>query len=188
MSHNGKVVIDDEQKAKQPHKTVDFVTALSRGACEERLSRPHTLASGGLGGLLAPAEQTVDLQPGGLFIIERRYGGALVPIRFTGNLDDAPHSDGTWVHGALTHDTRNQVMIEGMIVFLTFFLLTALLFLRLKTRAFIISGPALILLLTLASIRWRMLRRYADDTTRWLRHRLYVTREQAKPLTGRVVG
>lgn len=174
-------VEDGQVKGKRGQQTVDFVTALSPAECVERLDRAYVMPSKGLGASLVSARQVTTVESGGTFVVERRFAGGLYPIRLTGHLDENPDGKGTWVHGALTHDAYNQVLVEGMVVFLTFFLLTVLLFLRLKTRAFIISGPTLILLLTLASARWRVLWRYAEDTPRWLRQRLYLTPEQVKP-------
>ena len=173
--------VPNGQKEKQVRQAFDFTTALSVAECTERLQRSYVMPSKGLGPALASARQIATVEASGSFEIERRFAGGLYPIRLVGNLDRNPDGSGAWVHGALTHDAHNQVLIEGMIVFLTFFLMTALLFLRLKTRAFIVSGPILLMWLALASVRWRMLRRYAEDFPRWLRQRLYLTADQIRP-------
>ena len=72
------------------------------------------------------------------------------------------------------------MLIEGLIVFAMVFLLTALLFLRLSARVFVISVPLLLLTLYMMSLRWRALRANTEDLTRWLRRRLYLTAEQVK--------
>jgi len=52
--------------------------------------------------------------------------------------------------------------------------------LRLKARVFVITGPALVVMLVVFSMRWRTLRRATEDMTRWLRRRLYLTSEQVQ--------
>lgn len=165
-------------KDKPAFYTVDFVTALPKAQCRTRLDREDGIRSRGLGGSLAPMRQYTVVQDSGAFIIERTFAGALHPIRFQGSLDDDETSGGTWVHGAITHDTENQVLIEGLIVFLTFFLLTALLFLRLRVRGFAVSLPLVLLMLTVFSLRWRALRDSTRDLAASVRRRLYVTPDQ----------
>jgi hypothetical protein len=115
------------------------------------------------------------------FIIERTFPAAIRPIRLTGALDPDPEDGGgTWVHGAITHDTENQVLVEGLLVFVAFFLLTMIFFLRLKTRGFMISIPALLMMLTIFSLRWRALRYATRDLALFLRRRLYLTADQVK--------
>ncbi len=165
---------------KPAYYTVDFTTALPVADCRERLERSitQTVVSNNL---LAPVTQQIVLLKNDQFIIERTFPGAIHPIRLMGALDDDPQTDsGTWVHGAITHDTENQVLIEGLLVFLSFFLLAVLLFLRLKTRGFIISLPVLILMLAVLSLRWRALRSTTLDLSVWLRRRLYLTADQVK--------
>jgi len=58
--------------------------------------------------------------------------------------------------------------------------MTALLFLRLKTRGLVITLPMLLAALLVLSIRWRALRAQTLDLTRWLRRRLYVTTDQIR--------
>ncbi|MBN1562890.1 MAG: hypothetical protein JXA10_03580 [Anaerolineae bacterium] len=165
---------------KPAYYTVDFTTALPLRDCRQRLERSakQTLASGSA---LAPITQRIVFLKNDQFIIERTFPGAVQPIRLTGALDDAPNAgSGTWVHGAITHDTENQVLIEGLIVFLSFFLLTILFFLRLRTRVFLISLPALVVALTILSLRWRALRATTLDLSLWMRRRLYVTPDQVR--------
>lgn len=166
-------------KRKSPRHTADFVTALGPQACHERLARADASPLSGVGTWLTPVTQHTQVTRDGQFTVERTFAGGLSPIRFVGHLDP-DESGGTWVHGAITHDTGNQVLVEGLIVFLVFFLVTVLLFLRLRALAFAVSLPVLILLLTVFSARWRTLRRAADDIARWLRQRLYLTDEQVR--------
>ena len=170
----------DKPKRKPAYYTVDFITALPLEACRERLEREDALASLGSGGWLAPVTQRVVVSSSGEFTVERTFPGALYPIRLAGNLDRDEPGRGTWVHGAITHDPDNQVMIEGLILFVLFFLVTTLLFLRLKADSLIITLPLLALMLVISSVRWRALRSSTEDLTRWVRRRLYVTKEQAK--------
>jgi hypothetical protein len=170
----------DKPKRKPAYYTVDFVTALPPEACRERLEREEVLASRGVGSWLAPTTQRVAVSSGGEFTVERTFPGALYPIRLVGNLDRDEPGRGTWVHGAITHDTDNQVMIEGLILFVLFFLVTMLLFLRLKADSLMITLPLLALTLVVSSVRWRALRASTEDLTRWLRRRLYVTKEQVR--------
>lgn len=166
------------EKLKPVWYTVDFVTALPVQDCVTRLERLVFLPPSGLGGTLAPVRQQTMIHDTNAFTVERWYPGAIYPIRLVGHLDRTP--EGTHVHGSITHDAANQVLIEGLVVFLTVFLITALLFLRLRARVLVISVPLLLALLTLASIRWRALRAAAEDLTPWLRHKLYVTPQQLK--------
>jgi hypothetical protein len=99
------------------------------------------------------------------FTVERSFRFALYPIQLKGCLD--PHEKGgTWVHGTITQDTENQVLIEGLIVFALFFLVTALFYLRLRSRGFMISVPLLLLTLYMMSLRWRALRTTTEDLAR----------------------
>ncbi|MBN1681261.1 MAG: hypothetical protein JW966_13320 [Anaerolineae bacterium] len=166
-----------KEKAKRdlPGYTVDFETALPLADCTRRLERDAPPPDSSR---WAPLTQHILIRRDGTFILERRFPWALYPIRLVGHLDPVKDSDGTWVHGAITHDTVNQVMIEGLIVFLLFFLATALLFLRLKTRGLVITVPLLLVMLSLFSLRWRALRAATENAGRWLRRRLYVTQEQ----------
>jgi hypothetical protein len=169
----------DKPKRKPAYYTVDFVTALPPEACRERLEREDALAVQGIGGRLALVTQQVGVSSSGVFTVERTFPGAFSPIRLVGSLDRDESGGGTWVHGAITHDTDNQVMIEGLIVFVLFFLITTLLFLRLEADSLMITVPLLVLMLAVSSVRWRALRASTEDLTRWLRRRLYVTKEQA---------
>jgi hypothetical protein len=170
---------DSGLKRKSPRHVADFVTALGLQACHDRLVRADATPPSGVGTWLVPVTQRTLVTRGGQFTIERMFAGALHPIRFVGYLD-SDESGGTWVHGAVTHDTSNQVLVEGLIVFLLFFLVTALLFLRLRVMAFAISLPLLLVVLMMLSARWRALRQATDDITRWLRQRLYLTEEQVR--------
>lgn len=154
------------------------MTALPLSQCRERLDRDEPVQYRGVGSSLAPMTQRTIVQGNGAFTVERTFPGALQPIRFTGRLDDDEASSGTWVHGAITHDTENQVLIEGLIVFLTFFLITALLFLRLRSRSFVVSVPMILFLLVIFSLRWRALRESTRDLAVWIRRRLYLTADQ----------
>lgn len=165
-------------KTKPAFYTVDFITALSKVQCRERLDRANDVRRYGFGASLAPVRQYTVVQDSGVFIIERTFPGALHPIRFQGSLDDDENSGGTWVHGAITHDTENQVLIEGLIVFLAFFLFTVLLYLPLRVRGFAISLPLMLLMLTVFSLRWRALRDSTRDLAASVRRRLYVTPDQ----------
>lgn len=169
-----------EKRQKPAYYTVDFVTALPVTQCRERLERDDTPSYRGPGSSLAPMVQRAIVQGNGAFTVERTYPGALYPIRFTGRLDDNEAGEGTWVHGAITHDAENQVLIEGLIVFLLFFLITALLFLRLRARSLVISLPLILLVLVVFSLRWRALRESTRDLAVWVRRRLYLTAEQVK--------
>ena len=168
------------KKTKPAFYTVDFITALPQDQCRQRLERDDAPRAGGFGAGLAPMQQRTLVKGSGAFVIERTFTGALQPVRFEGCLDEDDNSDGTWVHGAITHDTENQVLIEGLMVFLVFFLVTAMLFLRLRVRSLAISLPLLLLLLVVFSLRWRALRRSTRDLAAWVRRRLYVTVDQFK--------
>lgn len=169
-----------EKKQKPAYYTVDFITALPKSQCEQRLTRDDEPRYKGLGARLAPMQQYTTVESNGAFTVERTYSGAMRPIRFQGCLDDDANSDGTWVHGTIISDTENQVLIEGLVVFLFFFMITALLFLRLRVRGFMISLPLILLILTIFSLRWRALRESTRDMTAWIRRRLYLTAEQVK--------
>ncbi|MEB2288036.1 MAG: hypothetical protein OZ934_08000 [Anaerolineae bacterium] len=166
-------------KRKAPRHMADFVTALEPEACRDRLARADASPGTGVGTKLTPIAQHTQVARDGQFAVERTFAGGLHPIRFVGHLDP-DESGGTWVHGAITHDTANQVLIEGLIAFLVFFLGTVLLFLRLRALAFAVSIPMLFLLLVMLSARWRTLRRATDDIARWLRQRLYLTDGQVR--------
>ncbi|NDJ76792.1 MAG: hypothetical protein GYB65_11080 [Chloroflexi bacterium] len=172
----------EEQKTKDrsPHYTAEFLTALHLAACRERLERDGAteITGRGLGPTLAPIQQTVTVKPNDEFVIERGFPWAIQPIRFVGYLDHDEDGKGTWVHGTITHDTYNQVLIEGMIIFMGFFVLTVLFFLRLKVRALAVSLPLLLILLLVFSARWRTLRRSTEGVARWVRRKLYLTAEQ----------
>ena len=171
--------MDEKAKRKPAHYTVDFVTALSKTDCIARLERLVVLPAHSLGERLAPVTQRALVQDSGRFIVERGFPGALHPIRLEGCLED--HDEGgTWVNGAITHDTYNQVLIEGLILFVLFFVMTALLYLRLKTRGLVITLPMLVMVLLVFSMRWRALRAQTHELTRWLRRRLYVTSGQVQ--------
>jgi len=163
---------------KSPRYVADFVTALSPEACRERLLRADgTSVSSST--RLTPVRQRVHVERDGSFVIERVFPGALHSICFHGCLD-AHDSGGTWVHGAVTSDTYNQVLIEGLLIFLAAFLITAALFLRVGVRAFVVTLPLLLILLSVGSLRWRTLQRVTEDVPRWLRQRLYLTAEQVR--------
>lgn len=170
---------DTGSKRKMPPRYIaDFVTALPLEACRDRLLRADGMVVSD-GTRLTPVRQRVTVERDGSFVVERVFTGALRPICFHGCLD--PHdSGGTWVHGAITGDAYNQVLIEGLIVFLVAFLITAALFLRVGVRAFAVTLPLLLIALSVASLRWRALHRAAEDVPRWLRQRLYLTAEQVR--------
>jgi hypothetical protein len=164
------------QKSKPAYYTIDFVTALPLDQCRERLERDVFAPQGNR---LAPITQRALVEGNDQFTVERTFPLAVYPIQLKGCLD--PHQkSGTWVHGAITQDTENQVLIEGLIVFALFFLLTALLFFRLRARVFVISVPLLLVTLYAMLLRWRALRAATADLTRWLRRRLYLTAEQVR--------
>ena len=105
---------ENNTKRKSPRHMADFVTALEPGACRDRLARADASPRTGVGTTLTPIAQHTQVTRDGQFSIERTFAGGLYPIRFVGHLD--PHTNGgTWVHGAITHDTANQVLIEGLI-------------------------------------------------------------------------
>lgn len=170
----------EKEKRKPANHVIEFYTALPIQTCVERLERAYMPANKGFGGQLAPMKQRSLVQRNGKFTLERHFPAALHPIRLAGRLDHVRDDNGTWVRGAITHDTYNQVLIEGMIVFLTFFLLTVLIFLRLKVRGLVITLPMLIVMLTILSVRWRALRYQTEDMVRWVRRRLYVTDDQLR--------
>jgi hypothetical protein len=174
--------VNDKTKRKPAYYTVDFVTALPPEACGERLERGVALPVRGVGSSLAPLTQRTLIRENNTFIVERAFPGAIHPIRLIGHLDPEHDGDGTWVHGAITHDTANQVWIEGLIVFVTFFLLTVLLFFRLRMRVFVISVPMLVTMLIVFSLRWRALRRGTEELSYWLRRRLYLTPDQVRAM------
>lgn len=165
-----------KDKSVPAYYTIDFVTALPLDQCRERLERDVFTPQGNQ---LARIEQRAIIEGNDQFTVERSFRFALYPIQLKGCLD--PHEKGgTWVHGTITQDTENQVLIEGLIVFALFFLMTALLFLRLRSRVFLISLPLLLLTLYMMSLRWRALRTTTEDLARWLRRRLYLTAEQVR--------
>ncbi|HML21746.1 MAG TPA: hypothetical protein PKD09_08870 [Aggregatilinea sp.] len=170
-----------EDKRKLASYGVDFVTALPVEECVQRLERARPDPAGrGLDTLLAPMEQQIDLGDVRTFTLERRYPGAMHPLRLVGELDRDADTGGTWVHGAVTHDAANQVLIEGMLLFFAFFLISALFFLRLRVEGFMFSLPLFLVLLIVFSIRWRALRRATEDMGRWVRRKLYVTPGQVR--------
>jgi hypothetical protein len=169
------------KRNKPAYYLVDFTTALPVADCRQRLERSAEQPSGWPGSALAPITQQIVLLKNDQFIIERTFPAAMHPIRLMGALDSDPDAGGgTWVHGAITHDTENQVLIEGLLVFVGFFLLTAIFFLRLKARGLMISIPALIVMLAIFSLRWRALRSATRDLALFLRRRLYLTEDQVK--------
>jgi len=169
----------NEIKRKNPEYAVDFVTALPVRDCVERLERGPVSLNRGWSGALAPLRQETVLGDNRMFTIERHFTGSLHPITFAGSLDP-DDSGGTWVHGAITHDTENQVLLEGLVVFVLFFVLAVLLFVALKTRGLLILGPVFVLALLVFSARWRALHSATLDLARWVRRKLYVTPEQVK--------
>jgi len=172
--------VDDKPKRKSPHYVVDFVTALSPADCIDRLKRSDPVRLADIGGPLAGIRQQIMLRANGQFILERTFPWAIYPIQLRGSLDPEDDGSGTWVHGAVTQDTMNQVMIEGLVLFVLFFLVTVLFFLRLKLRALVITAPLFLLLLLILSRRWRTLRHATEDAARWLRRKLYVLPEQVR--------
>jgi hypothetical protein len=163
-------------KPKPAYYTVDFVTALAISQCRARLERDVFTPQASQ---LTPIRQRTLLEGNDQFTIERSFPFALYPIQLKGCLD--PHDQGgTWVHGTITQDTENQVLIEGLIVFLTFFLIAILLYLRLRTRGLIITAPMLLMALYIMSLRWRALRQSTEELAYWLRRRLYLTTEQVR--------
>lgn len=169
-----------EEKRKAPQFTVDFVTALPVEECIQRLERSSELQNRGVGAWLAPIEQQVILSEPRTFTVERRFPGAIQPLQLVGQIDPDPERRGTWVHGAVIRDAANQVLIEGMLLFLGFFLISVLFYLRLRTRGFMISLPIFLLLLIVLSLRWRAIRRATEDMARWVRRKLYVTPNQLR--------
>ncbi|MBI5958628.1 MAG: hypothetical protein HY866_07835 [Chloroflexi bacterium] len=167
-------------KIKPAYYTVDFVTALPLTACRERLEHEVILKRRTIGEQLAPLDQQTTLRENGAFVVERTFPGAMHPIRLAGNLDHDEASGGTWVHGTITHDTYNQVLVEGMIIFLVFFMISAVFFVRLKEDGLLCSIPLLLMLLGVASLRWRALRKATEDLAHWMRRQLYVTRDQVR--------
>jgi hypothetical protein len=160
------------------HYTVDFVTALSLESCIERLEKDEfPLPSNGM---LAGITQQILITGPRHFTLERSYSGALRPIRFQGDLDPAPDSHGTHVHGEVTHDAENQIWLEGLMIFIVFFLMAVVLVLRLRLDGLLISIGMAFLLLTVFSMRWRALRAATADTVLWLRRKLYVTADQIR--------
>jgi len=172
-------MVQKTKKRKVPRYTADFITALSPADCRTRLERDPYDMPRGLGGLLAPMVQTTHLDGDG-FTVERSFPGALVPIRFTGQLNLNESGGGTWVHGAVTHDSANQIMLEGLGVFVAFFALSTLLFFRLGADTFAVTVPLAGLALAVLSLRWRALQRAVEDLPRWLRRKLYLTQEQER--------
>jgi len=168
-----------EIKRKNPEYAVEFVTALPVRECIDRLERDPVRLNRGLGGTLAPLRQETLLGDNRTFIVERHFAGALHPIRFVGSLDP-DDSGGTWVHGAITHDTENQVLLEGLALFVLFFLLAAVFFVALKARGLVLIGPVFLVALVAFSIRWRALHSATLDLARWVRRRLYLTPEQVR--------
>jgi len=166
-----------EVKRKNPEYEVEFVTALPVRDCMERLERASVPGNRGLVGALAPLRQETLLGDNRTFTVERYFTGALHPIRFVGSLDP-DSSGGTWVHGAITHDTANQVLLEGLSVFVLFFVLAVVFFVALKTRGLLLLSPVILVALVLCSVRWRALHAATLDLARWVRRRLYVTPEQ----------
>jgi hypothetical protein len=169
-----------KKELKPAYYTVDFVTALPVLGCRERLEEDVKLPARTTGQQLAPLTQRVIMRENGAFIIERDFPGELHPIRFAGNLDQDESGGGTWVHGMITHDTENQVIVEGMIVFLIFFFFSALFFVRLKEDGIFFSVILLLLMLGVFSLRWRALRRATEDLAHWVRRRLYVAKDQVR--------
>jgi hypothetical protein len=129
---------------------------------------------------MTPIRERVTITSSRTFVLERFYPGAIQPIRLEGNLDEVERGRGTWVHGGVIRDVSNQVMLEGLLIFIVFFLLTVLLFLRLKADGLIVSIPLLLLTLVVFAARWRVLRLAVDDSVRWVRRKLYVTANQIK--------
>jgi hypothetical protein len=169
----------DKPKHKLPQHTVDFVTALSVQDCRERLARELIgPVNKGLDNWLAPMEQDTQLLDDKTFVIERSFPGALHPIRLVGHLDPREDAAGTWVHGGVTHDAYHQVIVEGLIAFLGFFLLSALFFLRLRSEGALLAVVIFLPVLAVLMRRWRALNAAAEDAVRWVRRRLYVTRDQ----------
>lgn len=169
----------NEIKRKNPEYTVEFVTALPVRECLDRLEREPISRPRGAQGALAPMRQETILGDNRIFIVERHFPGALHPIRFVGSLDP-DDSGGTWVHGGITHDTENQVLLEGLAVFVVFFLLAVLFFIALKTRGLLLITPVFLLVLLVFSVRWRALHAATIDLARWVRRKLYLTPEQVR--------
>ncbi len=165
----------------QPQYRVDFVTALPMARCIERLERDVVLRDSATRHPLAPMRQTTTIEANNVFHIERHFPGQLYPIRLVGRLDPDPDGgQGTWVQASIVDEPSNQVLIEGLILFLGFFLATVLLVLRLKARALMFTVPGLIVMLILFGMRWRALRIATEDLARWVRRRLYVTGDQVR--------
>jgi hypothetical protein len=172
--------VSEKAKRVPTGYTIDFVTALPIDDCRDRLERGAMLHPKSTGSWLAPVEQRTQVLKDNSFVIERTFPGAIHPIRLIGHLDRDDASPGTWVHGAVTHDTYNQVLIEGLLVFLTFFMLAALLFLRLKAEGIMMAVVLLLATLSIFTLRWRALRAATEDAALWVRRRLYVTAGQVR--------
>jgi hypothetical protein len=171
----------EKNKNKLPQYAVDFVTALPAQDCRERLERGLlTPVNSGLSSALAPMTQETQLLDETTFLVERSYPGAMHPIRLAGHLDPRDDGSGTWVHGAITHDTYNQVIVEGLLAFAGFFVLSTLFFLRLRADGILLALVVFLPGLILWMLRWRALNRATEDTARWVRRRLYVTRDQLR--------
>lgn len=177
----GEALMSDpgSKRKKSPRYVTDFVTALAPDACRERLLRADGMMVRGSGTRLTPVVQRVSVERDGSFTVERVFPGALRPISFSGHLDPADEG-GTWVHGAITHDSYNQVLVEGLLIFLIVFLVTVGLFLRLQMRALLVAIPFLLALLGAGWARWRTLHWATEDMSRWLRQRLYLTATQVR--------
>lgn len=172
--------VDEKSKGKRQLPTFDFVTALPPAGCVERMERSTEVITPVNSSILTPVKQRVTMTSNRAFVMERFYPGALQPIRVEGNLDPVEKGPGTWVHGGVIRDVSNQIMLEGLMIFMGFFLLTVLLFFRLKTESFVVSVPLLLVTLVMFGARWRALRQTVDDSVRWVRRKLYVTANQIK--------
>lgn len=172
--------VNDQSKDKRQFPTFDFVTALPLAACSERLERSAEVITKVPVGKLTPIQQRVTMTGSQSFVMERYYPGALQPIRLEGFIDPVEKGSGTWVHGGIARDVSNQIMLEGLLIFVIYFLMAVLLFLRLKTTGFAVSVPVLLILLVAFGARWRVLRLAVDDSVRWVRRKLYVTANQIK--------
>jgi|GEM_PF-1637216 len=164
-------------KRKPASHMADFVTVMPIEECRELVGRSVKLYAPGPGGLLTSIQQKTIVRSNDQFVIERHFSGAIKPIRLEGQLDSTSDG-GTHVHGKITTDVENQVVIEGMLLFIIFYALMGLVFLRSGVRGAVVMIPLFLFCLGLGWLRWRALRFFADDVSRWLRRKLYIIEGQ----------
>ena len=100
--------MEEKAKGKPAHYTIDFVTALSKTDCIDRLDRPVILPARSLGAWLAPMTQQAFVRDADSLSWSAGFG-ALHPIGW--RAISRSRDGGTWVNGAITHDTYNQVLV-----------------------------------------------------------------------------